>query len=75
MAAKTGSKSLTLIGRVKAMRGVHQVLGDGMPGRRREVTGETHSVEVTGVGVRAFIVALKRGNSCGAKGGRKVDVR
>lgn len=74
IAAQRALKPLTLIGRDKAMSGMHQVVGDGMPGRRREVTGETHSVEVTGVGVRASIVVLKRGNSRGAKGGRKVDV-
>jgi hypothetical protein len=75
MDAKTGSKPFTLMGRAKAMNGVHQVVGDGMPGRLCAVTGETHSVEVTGVGVRVSILVMKRGNSRGAKGDRKVDVR
>lgn len=75
MDAKTGSKLLTLMGRAKAMRRVHTVVGDGIPRRLRAVTGETHSMEVMGVGVRASVVAVKRGNSRGAKGGRKVDVQ
>jgi hypothetical protein len=54
---------------------VHTVVGDGIPRRLRAVTGETHSMEVMGVGVRASVVAVKRGNSRGAKGGRKVDVQ
>lgn len=29
--------------------------------------------EMTGLGVRALIVVMKRGNSRGAKGGREVD--
>jgi hypothetical protein len=31
------------------------------------------SEEETRIGVRAFIVAMKHLNGCGAKGGRKVD--
>ena len=69
------AKPSTLTGRVKAMDGRHEVVGDGTSRRLRAVTGETRPVEVMRAGVRASIVAMKRGNSRGAKGGRKANVQ
>lgn len=54
--------------------GRHRVVGDGMVGRCHEITWETPVKVVTCRGVRAAIVAVKQGNSCGAKGGREMDV-
>lgn len=65
----------TLTGRVKAMDGGHQVVGDGTSRRLRAVTGDTQPQEVKRMGVRASILVMKRGNSRGAKGGRKVYVQ
>lgn len=61
-------------------KGEKWAVGDGWGGNARKVT--YGSVETCAgrnpfrrgrVGVRAVIVAKKRGNSCGAKGGRKVE--
>jgi hypothetical protein len=41
--------------------------------RIRAVTGETWADRESGAGVRALIVARKRRNGRGAKGGRKVE--
>ena len=65
--------------------GPHGVVGDGMVGRYRELTWESwpdrpgvHAAKrrrrARRSAVRAAIVAVKRGNSRGAKGGRKMDV-
>jgi hypothetical protein len=54
--------------------GRHRVVGDGMVGRCHETTWETPAKVVTCRGVRAAIVAVKRSNSRGAKGGREMDV-
>ena len=53
--------------------GRHQVVGDGMVGRCPEITWEIPPELVLGWEVRTPIVALKWGNSRGAKGGRKMD--
>jgi len=56
------------------------VSGDGMVGRPDNLSTEIRGCVKAFVGdegaaeVRALIRALKRGNSRGAKGGRKVDV-
>jgi len=54
--------------------GRHRVVGDGMVGRCPAITWETPAKVVTCRGVRAAIVAVMRGNSRGAKGGREMDV-
>ena len=43
-------------------------------GRHCTLRWETCFRRETGAGVRATIVAMKQGNACGAKGGRKVDM-
>jgi hypothetical protein len=53
--------------------GRHQVVVGGMVGRCPEITWETPAELVPVRGVRAPIVAMKRGSSRGAKGGRKMD--
>jgi hypothetical protein len=56
-------------------RGHHGVFEDGMVGRWRELSWETSAGTVTRRGVRASIVAVKRVNPRGAKGGRKMDAQ
>ena len=58
----------------KPLAGTHLVVGDRMVGRCREKTWESCAVAVNRAAVRAAIVAWKRGNARGAKGGRKMDV-
>ncbi len=54
--------------------GCHRVVEDRMVGRCYEITWEIPAMAVPCREVRANIVAMKRGNSRGAKGGRKMDV-
>lgn len=58
------------------------MIGNGMVGRLDTWTVETCSIVEDRsfffdrrTGVRALIVVMKQGNSCGAKGGRKVNVK
>ncbi len=55
--------------------GCHRVVEDGMVGRCYEITWEIPAKPVPCREVRANIVAMKRGNSRGVKGGRKMDVQ
>ena len=58
---------------MKAATGGHKVVGDGMVWKGEYVKrGDLH-VSERRAGVRASIVAMKRSNGRGAKGGRKVD--
>jgi hypothetical protein len=51
------------------------VVEDGMDGRCYEITWEVPVMTVPYREFRANIVAVKWGNSHGAKGGRKMDVQ
>jgi hypothetical protein len=55
--------------------GCHRVVEDGMDGRCYEITWEVPVMTVPYREFRANIVAVKWGNSHGAKGGRKMDVQ
>ena len=57
----------------KATTGEHQVVGDGMVRKGEYVKQGDLYVGKWRTGVRASIVAMKRRNGCGAKGGREVD--
>ena len=58
----------------KATTGEHRVVGDGMVWKVEYVKqGDLCAGKRRAAGVRASIVALKRRNGRGAKGGRKVD--
>ena len=57
------------------LSGHHRVIEDGMVGRCSAVTWYASAVAVCRRGQRAPGVVLKRGNSRGAKGGRKMEVR
>lgn len=59
--------------REKGTEDRREVVGDRTSGRICTVTGETRRVAGSLAGVGALIVAEKRGNSRGAKGGRKMD--
>ncbi len=56
----------------KATTGEHQVVGDGMVRKGEHVKQGDLYVGERRTGVRASIVATKRRNGRGAKGGRKV---
>jgi hypothetical protein len=58
----------------KTATGTHQVVGDGMIRRICALSGETCQKVESLAGVRGSIVVVKRCNSGGAKGLRKVDV-
>jgi len=68
-------KSVTLGGQQKSDGGARQVVGDGMQGRSRQVNqgdlSGKRAVNTGRTGVRAPIVAVKRGNARGAKGRRE----
>ncbi len=55
------------------MAGERQVVGDGMVRKVEYVKQGDLYVRERCIGVRASIVAMKRRNGRGAKGGRKVD--
>ena len=57
----------------KATTGEHKVVGDGMVWKGEYVKQRDLCAWERHTRVRAFIVAMKRRNGCGAKGGRKVD--
>jgi ribosomal protein S3 len=55
------------------MRGLQEVVGDGMVWKVECVNQGDLAVERDPPGVRVLIVALKPGNAGGAKGDRKVE--
>jgi len=58
---------------IKLRRGRARWLATEWSERTRAVTGETCAGGESGTGLRALIVARKRRNGRGAKGGRKVE--
>lgn len=58
---------------MKATAGEHRVFGDGMVWTVEYVKQGDLCAVKRRTGVRASIVAMKRRNGRGAKGGRKVD--
>jgi hypothetical protein len=71
-----GTRSVALTNKVadgKATTGEHKVVGDGMVRKVEYVKQGDLYAGKRRTGVRASIVAMKRRNGRGAKGGRKVD--
>ncbi len=60
---------------MKAAAGVRRVVGDGMVAKAVYINRGDLSGGESRAGVRAPIVAPKRGNARGAKGRRKVEAR
>jgi hypothetical protein len=67
------TRKRTLDVRADTIDGSYGMVGDGMEQRPLSVKQGDLSLGESVAGVRALIVAMKRGNSRGAKGCRKVD--